>query len=519
MLSGKKPLFAVSLLVFLLIGNIAYSEKPMVWGELEPGKHAIGFKTVEEFDYSRIFRPKHDYLGNPVEGERHRPVQACIWYPAIADSNAIRMTYAEYAFPYPQDDRFFNLLSALQDREMQYLFQFTRDQEAVLRISSTEMGAVRDAAPAQGEFPLIIYVPDQMAGYAENAVMCEYLASHGYIILTTPSLGSTSANPAMESVDLENVIRDKEVALAMFKADDALSCSHIAVMGHGFGGLAALNLAMRNPDIEAVLTLQGIYTQAELIDFAHRSPSFASDRLTAPLMAIYTEATADQDLTLFNQLQFSDRISVGVPLFGGPEFAHYVMFSGNDPGAEQAQGVKTGHQEVCKITLAFFDANLKNHGELLPVLEKSSVYETMELASSSGNSLPPTQDQFVRILYDGNIDTAFAIYEKYHEIYPDRIFFPEGAVNMLGYRTLGTGRIDDAIRLFKMNTQAYPASANTWDSLSDGYLAAGETDKAAECMRKVLETLPTDTLANPQIREQIKTKCERFLDSLQQNPN
>jgi tetratricopeptide (TPR) repeat protein len=65
-------------------------------------------------------------------------------------------------------------------------------------------------------------------------------------------------------------------------------------------------------------------------------------------------------------------------------------------------------------------------------------------------------------------------------------------MNILGYAKLQAGNKQDAIELFKLNTEAYPASANAQDSLSDGYLAAGQNDLALAAEEKCLELLPGD---------------------------
>jgi len=39
------------------------------------------------------------YFGVPVEGERARPIQICVWYPAQANGELSEMTYGEYVFP------------------------------------------------------------------------------------------------------------------------------------------------------------------------------------------------------------------------------------------------------------------------------------------------------------------------------------------------------------------------------------------------------------------------------------
>ena len=63
---------------------------------------------------------------------------------------------------------------------------------------------------------------------------------------------------------------------------------------------------------------------------------------------------------------------------------------------------------------------------------------------------------------------------------------PEGVINELGYAALSTGKIQNAIELFKRNVEANPNSANAFDSLADGYAeaemwkeAASASDRAA----------------------------------------
>ena len=66
-------------------------------------------------------------------------------------------------------------------------------------------------------------------------------------------------------------------------------------------------------------------------------------------------------------------------------------------------------------------------------------------------------------------------------------------MNLMGYSHLQAGDTEGALTLFKLNTEAYPASANAEDSLSDGYLAAGQKDLAMAAEEKCVELLPADT--------------------------
>ena len=82
---------------------------------------------------------------------------------------------------------------------------------------------------------------------------------------------------------------------------------------------------------------------------------------------------------------------------------------------------------------------------------------------------------------------------------PER--FPEAQINLLGYFHLQAGRNQAAIDLFTLNTTAYPESANTYDSLGDAYLAAGQNDLALQMSEKAIATLPKDRV--PEERKQL----------------
>lgn len=87
--------------------------------------------------------------------------------------------------------------------------------------------------------------------------------------------------------------------------------------------------------------------------------------------------------------------------------------------------------------------------------------------------------------------------------------FPEGAVNTIGYDHLQAGDTQDAIEIFKLNVAAFPNSPNTYDSLSDGYIAAGQKGLALQNAKRALQLLPSDTKDNVQFKEGLKQVDEK----------
>ena len=73
----------------------------------------------------------------------------------------------------------------------------------------------------------------------------------------------------------------------------------------------------------------------------------------------------------------------------------------------------------------------------------------------------------------------------------------EVELNAYGYQLLNQQKMDDAIAIFKQNTERYPNSANAWDSLGEGYAIKGDKENAVKCFQKSLTLNPTDgTRAN-----------------------
>ncbi len=73
---------------------------------------------------------------------------------------------------------------------------------------------------------------------------------------------------------------------------------------------------------------------------------------------------------------------------------------------------------------------------------------------------------------------------------PEAYVFDEPELNTLGYALLRGGRTADAVAIFSLNVEMYPAGANTYDSLGEAYLAAGDTTLARANYRRSLDLNP-----------------------------
>jgi dienelactone hydrolase len=100
-----------------------------------------------------------------------------------------------------------------------------------------------------------------------------------------------------------------------------------------------------------------------------------------------------------------------------------------------------------------------------------------------------------RTIRERGVEAAVAQYRELRKGQPTRYDFAEPELNALGYELLFTGRVREAVEIFKLNVEMYPQGFNTYDSLGEAYLAAGERELAVRNYKRSLELNPGNTNA------------------------
>ncbi|MFD2364933.1 hypothetical protein [Pseudoduganella sp. GCM10020061] len=176
------------------------------FANLQPGPLAVGWKMVQQYDDTRIYKDKIDLVsGRATQGERARPIQTHIWYPALKGGSPV--AYGDYVRTELSEDDFGRTRGELD------AFLASRLKDAGTRIGAAQakavfgqpMWAVRDAAALPGKYPVVIYAPGGGGVGYEPADLGEYLASHGYIVIASRNLGPRSRmiTVADESIDAQ----------------------------------------------------------------------------------------------------------------------------------------------------------------------------------------------------------------------------------------------------------------------------------------------------------------------------
>jgi pimeloyl-ACP methyl ester carboxylesterase len=207
----------------------------------------VGFRFVEQFDHSRVYRHLTDEFGIPREGERARPLQTAIWYPAEPGGTSV-MTVGDYLNLWATETSFG--LPKMPASANEWL-------AAMSPTLTMPLWAIRDAQPAAGCFPVVIYAPGCSNPSWDNADLCEYLASHGYLVVASPSLGTNSREMTMDLAGINSQARDISFLIGYAGTLPNAASSSVAVVGFSWGGISNLVAAARDNRVGALVALDG----------------------------------------------------------------------------------------------------------------------------------------------------------------------------------------------------------------------------------------------------------------------
>src|SRR5215831_17645010 len=210
---------------------------------LKQGPNAVGLKVVAQFDRTRPYPgPTKDASKFPA-GENARPLQTLIWYPAVRGATK-PMTIGDYV--------------ALADTEIQFN---TPDEKTnkwrsrLKHLPTIPMWAARDANAAQGSYPVVIYAPSGSSVAWENPDLCEYLASSGYVVLASRSMGASTRDMPEDLEGINSQARDISFLITYAGTLPNADLSRVAVVSFSWGGISSLFAAARDPRIAALAQL------------------------------------------------------------------------------------------------------------------------------------------------------------------------------------------------------------------------------------------------------------------------
>jgi tetratricopeptide (TPR) repeat protein len=478
----------------------------------KPGPHPVGLKVVEQYDYSRTYQSTSDDLGKPYKGERARPLQTLIWYPAekTASKPMIVGDYGNLAATETSFDK-----PDLSVAHQKWL-------DGIKPTLATPMWAVRDAPALSGRFPVVIYAPSFSAMSWENADLCEYLASYGYVVIASPDMGASTREMTADLVGINAQARDISFLIGYAQSLPNTDMSAIAVAGFSWGGISNLFAAAQDNRIDALVALDGsmryypgLVKQGSVHPEHMRIPLlfFAQGGMTLEDQSRYLNGEGSQGPSVLNAWTHGDLVLVR--MLGLVHVEHSSMYQRNEEvwkGFSEQQVADYGREDgivgyawIARYTLHFLDAYLKHDAAAMAWLKKTPAengapQHFLSASYRPASGPPATLESFRAELGRQGFDHAEDVYAAMRKQSPD-FKLDESAVNNWGYELMTDGHLPEAIDIFKLNVKNYPDSGNTYDSLGEAYMKSGQKQLAIDNYKKSLEKDPSNTNARQKLKE------------------
>jgi len=379
------PAAATALALVVVAASVGHAfETPKSWGGLEPGPHAVGFRVLHTYDHGRG-APKD--TTDVQQRDRSRPMQVSMWYPAQVDAGTTRMPYGIYLglslgrhdFSVGKDARREVALGIAERRIAKYKAAVEPREWVEL-----ETAAVRDAAQAPGSFPVVLYAPGFSQPAFDNSLVCELLASHGYVVLAAPSVGATSARMTEDLSGIEAQVRDLEFLVAVAHDFPACDTRRIGAFGWSWGDIAVVLQQMRNRYIDAIISYDGSLEWN--VGLARQALHFDPQRLNVPYLYACQGGLKGKSFEFFDALNPADAAILHFHRLTHGEFGSYRALLHNG-FPDQFDYDTRSYEALCLYTLRFFAAHLSDDAGSRSFLARSPAQNGFEAELVEGRCI------------------------------------------------------------------------------------------------------------------------------------
>jgi Chlorophyllase len=254
-----------------------------------------------------------------------------------------------------------------------------------------QLWAVRDAPLARGRYPVVIYAPSDSSVSWENADLCEYLASHGYVVIASPSMGVSTRDMTDDLDGINAQARDITFLVTYANTVPDADTSKLAVLSWSWGGASSVFAAARDPRIDALVSFDG--SMRVYPGLVKRAGDVHPERMTIPLLfflGAYPNLLEDLEKfhdgpawftdgpNVLNAWTHGDLLTVDMLGMAHPQFSSMFQrredaqrFAENQVADYGREDANTSHAWVARYTLNFLDAYLKHDPVAVAFLNKT----------------------------------------------------------------------------------------------------------------------------------------------------
>jgi dienelactone hydrolase len=478
-----------------------------------PGPLPVGFRVVQQYDHSRVFLGDVDPVtGRATKGERARPVQTLVWYPAAGSGKAMR--YGDYLELIGTELDFTlgkDAAKAAASVVIQEEYIAESGPEQARQVLDGPMRARRDAPAQAGKFPVLIYVPSISAPAGENADLCEYLASHGYIVIASPSVGPRSRTMPNDLEGAQTGADDIAFLIAYAHTLPHADPGRIGVAGFSWGGISNVFASARDSRIKALVNLDGSVRYYP--DLIAEAKYVTPERVTAPMLYAAARPASREDFaktgkpvhSFLNELKYADFHKLTMyPMEHFAFSSTYLRFASDIRFNQYPRSeVNRAYGWTATYVKHFLDAYLKGDSAARAYLAAAPATHGIPAHAATMESRPaaprPSRERLAAELARRGFQDAHAAYLAIYG--KDKApGLSETELAAWGFALMRTGDVKPAIAIFRLITELYPLSANAFDALASAFERDGDKAQAIFNYRQALRLDPDSEHPRTQLK-------------------
>jgi hypothetical protein len=382
-------------------------------------------------------------------------------------------------------------------------YRTAAETAAFERLMATKTLAVKDAPPADGRFPVVLHHPGLSGVADDSSVLCEMLASHGYVVLCSAYPNYYAEGVGITS-DLHSSFRDLEFLLRYAREQPFADAERLGAMGHSWGAIAVLHwAALPDSSLRAFVTLDSGFEYGSVEDSGYEPlithMKTYKGTIRAPSMRFSGRAMLKTNFDFLDpHLKFAPSYGVAVT---GLTHNDYVMHGALRPALmpekwpDPKGTLRTGYDRLCRHIMLFFDATLKQQAAAREALDKSvrgeGLDDAFRLTFKPAAPAPPTQAQIASYLREHGVEKTVAFIQSI----PDQ---PKGrATGLVGSAAFVLLKDHDAkaaLPALRYVTKEDPKDAHYQVWLGQALGLTGDREGALAAYRKAAELLPSSEM-------------------------
>ncbi len=509
------------------------NERPPIMGDLDLGEYAVGYKTIFAYDQTRNGVPYADWDGNLTHNhkvELGRQFQINVWYPA-AHGSGDRINYSHYVdlrgrqtdFGESEEQRAFAKQTMIDQTEGLGNVtigviggtkeEFTR--ENLDKLLELEVYGRLNATPVNGKFPVVVYPNGGSPAF--QSITCEYLASHGYVVVAFTPKGRFSSGMEISSIGLEVAVDDFEFVLGKVSEQPNVDMDNVSFLANAISSSVGAAAVSRNDKIKALISLEGGLPSAFEQGLLNESVFYLPENITVPILIIYSAHPSINPEYTF-QLKYSDRYYAR--LSGMSEFVmlNYGMFDAFVPNilGEHKGNTQKGFEEAHQLVLRFL--NQEVNGETENLFDTAFLNARTEIDTTfvmEGFQTPPN----IALLKDLFMKYGFDEIERiYQELKENGNLQPYSMAFYKDYRSWLSWQKDDEYkyrqRLYTLGCDSYPESARMNYYLAYYSMLTNQNGLAIKHYKKALALADNDPDLSASERENMIRYSKSDLEEL-----